>query len=130
MTLPGCSTGNYAPEMAADSYPAARHTAASVDIQFFRDGPTARIQNATVNSYRGVRLWLNQRYVRAIPDLPAGGLIEIGLDEFYDDLGERMIAGGFFRTERTTPIVLAELEVDGLEPLVGIEVIGPVFDGR
>ena len=130
--LAACAPRGYDPARAADPYPESRHVAESVDIQLFRDGPSARIVNATVDSYRDVRLWLNQRWVREIPDLPAGGIVEISLDEFRDERGERLVAGGFFRTERTTPIVLAQLERrhDPGSPLVGLRVIGPVFEAR
>jgi len=132
LALAACAPRGYDPAKAAEPYPAAAHRAGSVDIQLFRDGPEARIVNATVNSYRDVRLWLNQRWVREIPDLPAGAIVEITLEEFRDLYGEQFVAGGFFRTERRTPIVLAQLELteDPDAELVGLRVISPSFEGR
>lgn len=126
----GCVPRGYDPQLAADPYPAARHLTGSRDIQLFRDGPDATIFNATVQPYRNARLWLNQRWVREIPDLEPGGSISISLEGFRDELGEQFVAGGFFRTERTTPIVLAQIEVDSEPTLVGLEVIGPVLEER
>ena len=130
--LAACAPRGYDPELATDPYPEARHVAESVDIQLFRDGPTARIVNATVDSHRDVRLWLNRRWVRDIPDLPAGGIVEISLEGFRDERGEQLVAGGFFRTERTTPVVVAQLERrdDPDAPLIGLRVIGPAFEAR
>ncbi len=130
--LGGCAPRGYDPALAAPAYPADTHTAESVDIQLFRDGPDARLVNATVTSHRGVRLWINQRWVRDIPDLPAGGIVDISLQGFRDLNGEQFVAGGFFRTERMTPIVLAQLQRrdDPDAPLVGIRVVGPVFESQ
>jgi hypothetical protein len=130
--LTACAPRGYDPALATEPYPVERHVAGSVDIELFRDGPNARIVNATVNGYRNVRLWLNQRWVREIPDLPAGAIIELSLDGFRDENGEKFVAGGFFRTERSTPIVLAQLEqVDAPDAeLVGLRVVGPVFDAQ
>lgn len=132
LALAACAPRGYDPAKATEPYPAAAHEAGSVDIQLFRDGPDARIVNATVNSYRDVRLWLNQRWVREIPDLPAGAIVEISLDGFRDLYGEQFVAGGFFRTERRTPIVLAQLELTDQPDadLVGLRVISPIFEGR
>jgi hypothetical protein len=131
-SLGGCAPRGYDPEMAAAAYPADAHTAESVDIQLFRDGPDARIVNATVKSHRDVRLWINQRWVRDIPDLPAGAIVDLSLRGFRDVNGEQFVAGGFFRTERMTPIVLAQLQRrdDPDAPLVGIRVVGPVFESQ
>ena len=132
MALGGCAPRGYDPELAAPAFPADLHTADSVDIQLFRDGPDARIVNATVTSHRDVRLWINQRWVRDIPDLPAGAIIDLSLQGFRDANGEQFVAGGFFRTERMTPIVLAQLQQrdDPDAPLVGIRVVGPVFESQ
>ncbi|MHC4809001.1 MAG: hypothetical protein ACYTEV_01375 [Planctomycetota bacterium] len=128
----GCAPRGYDPALAAPAYPADAHTAESVDIQLFRDGPDARLVNATVTSHRDVRLWINQRWVRDIPDLPAGGIVDISLDGFRDLNGEQFVAGGFFRTERMTPIVLAQIQQrdDPGAPLLGIRVVGPIFESQ
>lgn len=128
----GCAPRGYDPALATPAFPADAHTAESVDIQLFRDGPDARLVNATVTGHRNVRLWINQRWVREIPDLPAGAIVDISLDGFRDVNGEQFVAGGFFRTERMTPIVLAQLQRrdDPDAPLVGIRVVGPVFESQ
>lgn len=127
-----CAPRGYDPALATDQYPVPLHLAGSVDIEMFRDGPDARIVNSTVNGYRNVRLWLNQRWVREIPDLPPGAIIKFSLAGFRDANGEKFVAGGFFRTERSTPIVLAQLELldDPDATLVGLRVVGPIFDAQ
>ena len=90
-----------------------------VDVQVFRDGPELTLVNATATTYREADLWINQRYVRALPVLPAGGRLVLNLLDFRDDAGERFRGGGFFAAKEPDPVVLAQLELkDGT--LIGL----------
>lgn len=120
----GCARPLVDASMATRAYPEARHEPNSVDIEVFRFDTEIEIVNATGHSYNDFSLWLNQRYVRRIDALPAGGTIRLSLWGFYDMLGEVFNAGGFWRTEAATPIWIAEIETDESESLIGLVTIG------
>lgn len=81
-----------------------------VDIQVFRDGSKIELVNMTANSYRDFDLWLNERYLRRIRTLPAGGTIRLSLFEFVDEYSEGLKAGGWLSTGHPDPIIKAEIE--------------------
>ena len=105
---------------AMPSYPSDLHVTGNADIQLFRDETRLTIANATPQRFESPTLWINQRYAREIPTLEPGSVVEISLWGFYDDLGERFNAGGFFRTESIEPIWIAQLQTGDDTPLVGL----------
>jgi hypothetical protein len=123
--LAGCAPDLYHPARATRPYPFSLHRAEAADIQVFRRGTSIEIVNFTPRTYRGFDLWLNQRYVRHVEELPAGGTISLSLWEFYDERGEVINAGGFFRTHDPTPIALAEIQPGADEPMIGLVTIAP-----
>lgn len=92
------------------------------EVQVFRDGPELTLINATAESFRDVDLWINQRFVRPVEALPAGGTLTLSLFDFRDASGERFRGGGFFAAKEPDPVVMAQFELEdgsliGLIPL-------------
>ena len=114
----GCLRTRYDPAKATPAYPNTRLSTKTVDVQVFREGAEIELINATANSYRDFRLWINQRYTREVDQLLAGESIRISLWDFWDERGEVFNAGGVWRTEQPTPVRLVEIEADGV--MVGL----------
>ena len=90
----GCEGIQYDLTKATRPYPTDLHRAEAIDIQVFREGNSLEIINSTPHSYRDFDLWINQRYVRHVELMAAGELIRLSLEEFYDERGEVLNAGG------------------------------------
>jgi len=116
----GCQPPRYAPELASPPYPDDLHVADSVDIQVFRENQVLEIVNTTARSYEDFTLWLNQRFARRVKSLRAGEQVRLSLWEFYDERGEGLTPGGFWRTEKATPIRLTQIQIDDETPLIGL----------
>ncbi len=119
----GCNAARSAPELASAAYPTALHRAESIDIQVLRTDTEIELINATAHSFAEFDLWLNQRYVKQIPSLPAGESIQLSLWGFHDERGETFNAGGFWRTEAATPLWLAEIQTAPDTPMIGLVTI-------
>lgn len=117
----GCLRNQFDPELATVSYPATLHTTETVDIQVFRRDENLELVNATAVTYSDFRVWINQRYATAIPQLVAGGRVRVSLWDFRDDRGELFRAGGLLRTVEPTPVRLVEIEHEG--QMVGLVTI-------
>ena len=119
----GCHNSQGVPAMASVPYPTTLHTSNSVSIQVTRDGDTIEIVNSTATDYEGGLLWINQRFSTQLPPLFAGSTLKVNLWLLRDSYGQQLNAGGFWRTDRPTPLVLAELQTGEDSPLVGLVVI-------
>lgn len=111
----GCLHQTYDPSRAVDGYPLDRTIEAITDIQVFRERDTLEIVNSTAHSYRDVTVWVNQRYALHVLEIPAGETVHLSLRDFFDERGEVISAGGFFRTTAPTPVRLVELERNGAD---------------
>ena len=80
--------------------------------------------NSTAHSFGSSNLWINQQYTQPLPPIPAGSTLRVNLWDCYDDLGDQFNAGGFWRTDEPTQLVLAQLQLGDEQPLVGLLVIG------
>lgn len=120
MLTAGCARSQYFPERAAEAYPHELHVASSVDIQVFRDETNIEIVNATGTTYRDFTLWINQRYMKKVDRLRAGETRRFSLWQFYDERGEVMNAGGFFRIYAPDPVRLVQIQIDDESPLIGL----------
>lgn len=112
------------PNLASPVYPMNLHEAQSVPIQVLRDGETLTIVNSTADDYGHTTLWINQRFAAKLPPILAGSKYEFDLHALRDAYGEQFNAGGVWRTDEPTDVVLAELQLDETNPLVGLVVIG------
>ena len=119
----GCQRRMYNIELATRPYPHELHEPDSIDIQVFRKGATIELVNATARSFGNFDLWINQRYVRRVEAMGAGQTIHLSLWDFYDVLGDRFSAGGFWRTEPPMPLAMAEIQEAEDEPLIGLLVV-------
>ena len=122
--LSGCQTPPPDITKATTSYPLALHTANAIPIQVVRDQEFITIVNSTATDFNNAVLWINQQYTQPLPPMPAGSTIRINLWHCYDALGEQFNAGGFWRTDEPTQLVMAELQSGEFQPLVGLIVIG------
>jgi hypothetical protein len=123
MLAAGCTPAMYVPDMAADPYPRHLHEPNAIDVQVFRNGTTIELVNATGRSYENVNVWINKRWVRHVASLPAGARLRLSLWDFFDERGERINAGGFWRVREPTPIRLVQLQIDDEQPLIGLVAI-------
>ena len=100
------------------------HIAQSVPIQVIRTDEYIEIMNSTAVDYNSSTLWLNQRYSGKLPSLLAGTTLRVNLWSFRDSYGEQFNAGGIWRTDEPTQLVIAEVQTGENEPLIGLIVIG------
>ncbi len=119
----GCERAMYDASRATRPYPLKLHERTSVDIQAFPEGTQLTIVNSTPRSYGPCDVWINQRFMSRLAGLPTGATVTMSLWDFWDERGDRFSAGGFWRTERPTPVRLIELQVGEDQPLVGLTTI-------
>ena len=120
LVLLGCQPALYDADRATRPYPEELHRPETVDIQVFRDGTNLKIYNSTATTYRDFDVWINQRYVKRVAELPAGGRIKLSLWDFWDERGEVIDAGGLFRTYEPTPVRLVQIQPSENQPLIGL----------
>jgi hypothetical protein len=119
-TLLGCEARRYDPAKATRAYPFGTPQERIADVQVFNDGDAMLIVNPTVESWSDFDLWLNQRYMKRIARLEAGGTLRIPLEEFWDVRGEGPFPGGLLRYYPPTPIRLVQVDRGDGSPLVGL----------
>ena len=122
--LPACQNPSGNPKLASVPYPMSLHNSNSVPIQVIREEEYVKIVNSTADDYVQATLWVNQRYSVALSPLLAGQTMRINLWSLRDSFGEKFNAGGVWRTDEPTPLVIAELQISDDTPLVGLVVIG------
>ena len=91
-----------------------------IDIE---GGEIIEIVNSTADDYGNTMLWINQRFSAPISAIPAGATYRFDLHNLRDAYGEQFNAGGIWRTDEPTTLVIAELQIDEVHPLVGLVVI-------
>jgi hypothetical protein len=123
LTLASCERQRYFPDRAGPPYPFHLHVADAVDIQVFREGTSIEVVNATPHGFRDFKLWINQRYAMRVDRLDPGQTRRFSLWDFYDERGEVMNAGGFFRTYEPDPVRLVQIQLDEESPLIGLVTI-------
>ena len=109
---------------ATEAYPRDLRSKEVLPIQVIRDEEYITIVNSTAVAYNNAIIWINQQYTQPLPPMPAGSMIRINLWDCYDAFGEKFNAGGFFRTDEPTLLVIVELQQAENQPLVGLLVIG------
>ena len=122
--LVGCQAPSADISNATGQYPFDLHTTNSISIQVIRDQEYVKIVNSTANDFPNSMLWINQQYNQSLPPMQAGSTIRVNLWNCYDSLGAQFNAGGFWRTDEPTTLVIAELQQGDTQPLVGLLVIG------
>ena len=116
----GCAKPLSVPSLATRPYPHELHTTNLIDIQVFRDDQDIELVNATPHTYSNVGVWINQRFVRHVEVIPAGETIRLSLWDFFDERGERVNAGGIWRTQEPTSVRLVQLQLAQDEPMIGL----------
>jgi len=122
--LLACQNQSGNPGLATSYYPAELHHADSVSIQVHRTNEFIEIVNSTSISYDESILWINQRFSTKLKPIPAGSTLRVNLWSLRDAYGEQFNAGGIWRTDKPTPVVIAELQEGNSTSLVGLIVIG------
>ena len=122
--LVSCQNPAGNPKLASAPYPMDLHVTESVPIQVIRDGEHIEIINSTATDYTNATLWVNQRFSSPLSPIPAGSTLRFSLLSLRDAYGEQFNAGGIWRTDEPTPLVIAELQLGSETPLVGLVVIG------
>jgi uncharacterized protein YceK len=115
--LAGCSTVGdlLAPTAGTPGpVPSGLEQAEVLNIQVFRNVTDLELTNTTARSFGPGRLWINERYSREIDGLAIGESLDLPLSEFVDEFGDSFRAGGFFATRDPDPLVLAQLESEGV----------------
>lgn len=126
-SISGCGGRVYAPSQATRPYPKELMQGHTIQAEASREGSQLVIVNATPQSFSNFDVWLNQRYMHHIDNLEAGKTLRLNITDFYDTWGETPVPGGFFRTQRPTPVVLVQFQLDRTQPLQGLVTV-PVND--
>jgi hypothetical protein len=124
MTLSACQNHSGDPALATRPYPMELHFAGSVDIQVIHTNEFLEIVNSTADDYSNATIWINQRFSGSLEPLPAGSTLRLNLWSLRDSFGEQFNAGGIWRTDEPTTVVIAELQIGTDTPLIGLIVIG------
>ena len=120
----GCQNPSGNPALATMPYPMELHKSESVPIQVHRNEEFLEIVNSTAVDYERAILWINQRFSKELQPLLAGSTLRVDLWSLRDVFGEQFNAGGIWRTDEPTPVVIAELQTNESQSLVGLVVIG------
>ena len=123
-TLFACQNQSGNPALASSLYPMGLHQSGSVSIQVHRSEEFIEIVNSTAIDYGSGTLWINQRFSTQLELIPAGKTVKVNLWSLRDEYGEQFNAGGAWRTDEPTPVVIAELQGSDSTSLVGLIVIG------
>lgn len=115
-----CTPQVYVPELATRAYPTEHHNTRTIDIQCFRRGTDLEIVNSTARSFADFEVWINQRYMQRINDLPAGATLRISLWDCIDAYGRRFYAGGFFRAYPAEAVRMVQIQPSPDEPMIGL----------
>ena len=122
--LIACQNQSGNPELANSTYPMNLHQSGSVSIQVHRSDEFIEIVNSTAIDYGSGTLWINQRFSTQLKPIPAGKTVTVNLWSLRDEYGEQFNAGGAWRTDEPTQVVIAELQGSNPTLLVGLIVIG------
>lgn len=123
----GCSTGPQAEALdSGRSYPAQKAQSEVLNIQLIRDQAEITLTNTTARAMGPTVIWLNQEFWYEIAELEVGDSVRLPLNEFRNNYGKRFRAGGFFATERPKNVVLAQLETENSNSLLGVVVVDGV----
>lgn len=123
-TCTACQNPSGNPALATNPYPMQLHKSTSVSIQVHRSNEFLEIVNSTPVDYDNATLWINQRFSKELMPMPAGSTLLVDLWSLRDAYGEQFNAGGIWRTDEPTPVVIAELQTTESSSLVGLIVIG------
>lgn len=108
-------------------YPKETGRGATLDIQVVRRVSRIELTNTTARPFGPSTLWLNGRFSREIHGLDVGEHVAFSLREFRDEFGDEFRGGGFFASELSERLVLAEIETkqpDGTPVILGLVVVG------
>jgi len=127
VTLMGCASTTPT-ERVARQYPSGAPVGTTLPIQVVVDSRRVVFTNSTGTVFGPSALWLNQWYSVAIKGMAIGETISIPISRFIDEHGQQMRGGGFFATESSERIVLAELQTGGV--VRGMPVVEPNTTSR
>ena len=117
--LGGCFPKRYNAAKGTTNYPSELGRGETVNVQVTRDGEMMNIVNGTAIEFKDIDLWLNQRYLHHVDEIPPGGSFSINMGDFWDVWGGGPNPGGLLRWYDPTPIVLVQAQIDEESPLIG-----------
>jgi len=120
----GCQIPVANSSLARPAYPMELQTPGALSIQVIRSNEYIDIINSTATTFSNPTLWVNQRYSAKIPSLNAGKTLRVNLWTLRDSYGEQFNAGGVWRTDTPSLLVLAEIQAEAGSPLIGLIVVG------
>ena len=83
--------------------------AGDLSMTVVQDRKSIKITNRTVTSFNDVQVWINQRYVTRVTDIPVGKTTSVALKTFINQYGEKYPTPGLFRPDRSFPALLVEI---------------------
>jgi len=95
--------------LATLSYPAEAEYGPDLDIVVRREGKQLVLINRTARTYRDVRVWLNQQYVREVTQINIGPNHPVNLTRWGNLYREAFPVGTLLTPDAAFPVVLAEL---------------------
>jgi hypothetical protein len=123
----GCSSGPRPEALdSGRSYPTTKSQSRVLNIQLIRDQAELTLTNTTARAFGPTVIWLNQEFWYEISGLEVGDSVQLPLGDFRNEFGKRFRAGGFFATERPKNVVLAQLETEDSDSLLGLIVVDGV----
>ena len=107
-------------------YPPSVKRGTTLDIQVVRSGTRIELTNTTARTFGKSKLWVNGRFARDIDGLAVGQTLNLSLKDFTNEFGYPYRAGGFFATQKSDRLVLAEIQpLDATPPeMIGLIVVG------
>jgi hypothetical protein len=117
--LGGCRAGSKID--AERTYPIEKSQTAAVDVQVIRNETQITMVNTTAQPLPAGTIWINGQFSHAFDGLTPGSRTTMSLKEFRNEYGEAFRAGGFFATQRSSDLVMAQIETD--THMIGLVVV-------
>jgi len=111
----------------ARPYPTDAVRGRALDIQVIKGDTSLTLTNTTSRGFGKSTIWLNSYFSQPIEGLGVGEALTLQLARFRNEFSEKFRGGGFFASEAPEKLVLAEIEiagVDGKPVLLGLIVVG------
>ncbi len=116
-----CGTGvRTDPAKATRAYPFELSQKRVLNAQVLNVDATMVIVNATLEEFKEVDVWLNQRYLQHVQHIAPGETIRLAVEDFWDHRGEAPFPGGIFRRFQPTPIRLVQFQTAAGDELIGL----------
>lgn len=117
--LGGCRAGSKID--AGRTYPIEKAQQRSINVQVVRHETEVTMINTTAEALPAGTMWINGQFGREFTGLAPAQRVTLSLKEFHNEYGEAFRAGGFFATQRSSDLVMAQIETDNA--MIGLVVV-------